>query len=70
MVNTIEELQDVESLWTVREVAARLGVCERSIHRWRKKGIIPSVKISQTRRFPPSEIEALIAAGGTLDQSR
>jgi predicted site-specific integrase-resolvase len=64
MVEKINELQGVESLWTVREVAARLGVCERSIHRWRKRGIIPSVKISQARRFPPSGIEALIAAGG------
>jgi excisionase family DNA binding protein len=47
---------------TMRELARMLGVSEKTVKLWRKRGAIPSVKIARTVRIPLDELEQRLAA--------
>jgi len=47
-----------EALWTVRDVAAYLGVPAKTIYTWRCQGIgPPGFRVGKHVRFRPSEVE-------------
>lgn len=50
-----------ETLLTSKQVATKLQVTVRTIERWRKKGVIPAIKInSKTVRFKENAISHLL----------
>jgi excisionase family DNA binding protein len=57
------------SLLTTLEVAEMLRVSPMTIHRWRKSGELPVVRIGSTVRFRASDIDALIARHTKKDDS-
>ena len=46
------------SLMTVKEMAARLQVKEKTIYAWASQGRIPCVKVNGVIRFDPGDIES------------
>ncbi len=48
-------------LLTVSELAAALGVSERTVYRWAKRGELPTVKFGNHIKFSPDAIGAAIA---------
>jgi excisionase family DNA binding protein len=48
-----------ERLWTVREVAARLGVCTSTIYKLCAQGRLAHVRVANAIRVPPIEVERL-----------
>ena len=53
-------LLEPQSLLTEPEMASHLRICRRQLHTWRKKGIIPYLKIGRTVRFRLSDVEAAL----------
>lgn len=47
-------------LLKVAEVAELLGVSRRTIYKWARSGVLPSVKIGGVLRFKPDAVTALI----------
>ena len=45
---------------TVKDVAQILGVHKLTIYAWCRSGVLPHVKIANTIRFNPVEIEQLL----------
>src|SRR6266849_4856193 len=50
-----------ERLLTVRQVAARLGVCAATVYKWTADGTLPHVRIVNVIRFRPADLAAIIA---------
>jgi excisionase family DNA binding protein len=46
------------TLLTVKDIAARLHVKEKTVYAWASQAKIPSIRINGVRRFYESEIEA------------
>jgi excisionase family DNA binding protein len=46
---------------TPKEVAEKLGVCLRSVHRWISTGQLPSKKLGECRRVPSNALDDLSA---------
>jgi predicted DNA-binding transcriptional regulator AlpA len=52
-----------ESLWTVKDVSAFLGVPVATIYQWRVRGEgPPAVKLGRHLRYVPSSVAAWVAA--------
>jgi excisionase family DNA binding protein len=49
-------------LLTAQEVAAKLGISDKTVYRHAKEGRIPYVRIQSSLRFRPSEIEDWLAS--------
>ena len=54
----------VQALLTVKEVAARLGVCRATAYRLIEQGGIPHIRVSNAIRVRPADLDAYIAQGG------
>ena len=51
-----------ESLWTLRDLRARLNLCDRATRNLVKKGLIPSIRLSgKALRFNPVQVEKALA---------
>jgi excisionase family DNA binding protein len=50
-----------ESLLTVKQLAARLGVCTATIYRLCDRGELPYVRVAQALRFVPIEVAEYMA---------
>lgn len=50
----------IQKYYTREEVAKMLKVDVRTIDRWRKMGLIKSIKIGKTRRFSEAQVLRLI----------
>jgi excisionase family DNA binding protein len=50
-----------ECLLTVTEVCEQLGISDRTLRRWRTQGILPTIKVCQTVRFRPSDVERALS---------
>lgn len=59
----IEPLGDDEGLWTTKQTADYMGVCESLLEqdRYRKRGL-PYVKFSKSVRYRPADVRAYIEA--------
>lgn len=57
--DSVEDLPD--ALWTVKQVAARLGVSTRTVKTLIALGDLRPIWIGGSRRFDPQAIEAYIA---------
>jgi excisionase family DNA binding protein len=51
-----------QSFWTVRQLATRLGISERSARDLVARGVIPSYKIGGSRRIDPADVPDALAA--------
>ena len=51
-----------EPLLTVRDAAARLGVCTRTVYELCEHGKLPHVRIGNAIRIAPAELDAFVAA--------
>jgi excisionase family DNA binding protein len=69
MKNCSVTKEEIPTLLSADELAARFQCDRMTIYRAAWKGEIPSVKIGNLRRFAPAAIQAMIEAGGTLDQT-
>lgn len=49
---------EVESLWTVDDVAGYLKVSKHTIYKWNEHGRIPALKIGGQLRFNPDAVRA------------
>ena len=47
-------------VWNYRQVAAALGVCERTVYTLAKTGQLRSIKVMGNVRFQKSEVEAYL----------
>jgi excisionase family DNA binding protein len=45
--------------YTPAQLAERFQVGERTIRRWAQQGLIPSIKVGRTVRFPVEAVEAM-----------
>jgi excisionase family DNA binding protein len=59
-----------ESLWTVKDVAAFVGLSVRWVHERTRRGEIPCYRLGTALRFDPQEIRAWVgkfhhSSGGT-----
>jgi excisionase family DNA binding protein len=54
-----------ERLLTVNEVCQQLGISDRTLRRWRTQGILAAIKVRQTVRFRPSDVERALSGGAT-----
>ena len=50
-----------QSLLTVKQLAAKLGVCTATIYRLCDRGELPHVRVAQAHRFVPMEVAAYMA---------
>jgi excisionase family DNA binding protein len=50
-----------ERLLTVREVAARLGVCRATVYAMVERGELPFIRVSNAVRFHPADLAATLA---------
>jgi excisionase family DNA binding protein len=50
-----------EKLLTVREVAARLGVCRATVYAMVERGELPAVRIGSVVRVHPADLVAYLA---------
>jgi excisionase family DNA binding protein len=69
-VRTTPTTADLVSYWggryrllRVREVAEQLGVCNATVYRLVEAGEIPHVRIVNSIRIRPDDLEAFMAAG-------
>lgn len=62
-MNTSHQDKGSESLLKKREVAARLGVCKRTIERLVATGKLAKVKVRGAVRFRMSEVLSLMNGG-------
>lgn len=53
---------EVQPFYTVKTLAQRLAVSERTIRNWVKEGRLVSYDFGDVRRFDPAEIDSFIAA--------
>lgn len=51
-----------EQLLTTREVSEMFGVSARTVNRWVKSGLLPSIVTAAGHRFHPSDVARLAAA--------
>lgn len=58
-----------EGLWTVKEVAAYLGVSESWVYQARRRGVLPAIKLGSRVRFHPDAIRAWARGQGAWAQS-
>jgi excisionase family DNA binding protein len=49
----------MEQMLTAEQVAAAFNVSRWTVYRWRKAGLLPSVKVGYVRRYRESDIRAL-----------
>jgi excisionase family DNA binding protein len=49
-------------LLSARQVAARLGVCTRTVYALTERGKLPHIRISNAIRIDPQDLDAFIAA--------
>ena len=54
------KLQDSTALLTKRELAAKFHVCIRTVDSWVNRKLIGYIKIGNSVRFTPSDVEAFI----------
>jgi len=54
-----------EPLWTVGEVAAYLGVTDRTVRTWQVQQQLPHLKIGGVVRFRPADVVAWAEAHAT-----
>ena len=52
-----------EALLSVRDVAARLGVCTATVYRLEAKGQLAHVRVLNAVRVAPRDLEAFIEGG-------
>jgi excisionase family DNA binding protein len=52
-------------LWSVKQVAARLGCCGQSVRRMVKSGRLPAVTTLAHLRFQPADVERLVDGEAT-----
>jgi excisionase family DNA binding protein len=55
-------------LLRVAEVAVRLGVCAATVYRLCESGALPHVRIVNSIRVRPADLDAFIATRATLDE--
>lgn len=49
-----------EALLTEADVAEMMGVTTHAVRKWRTRGLITFIRVGQTVRFEPAEVEAFI----------
>jgi excisionase family DNA binding protein len=49
-------MSNSDHLLTVAEMATRLNVCQKTIRNWASRGLIPTIRISKTVRFDPTDV--------------
>jgi RNA polymerase primary sigma factor len=68
---SLDALQAGQKIWTVEELAKRFDVAERTINRWRQKGLVARRYRFQSRLkvgFPNSTVERFLSKHGDLVQ--
>ena len=53
---------NVESLWSLKELAEYLNIAEKTVYSYAQKGQIPGFKIVGNWRFDPEDIKAWVEA--------
>ncbi len=60
------DVSEPKKLLSVRDLAQRLGLSERTVRRLRQRGELPrGIEIASVIRWRPEEIDAWLAAGGS-----
>ncbi len=63
-MTTLELLQARRGLLTAEELAALLNVSEKTVYRWSKSGVLPSVRIGTLVRFEPAAVSGWLRERG------
>jgi excisionase family DNA binding protein len=53
----------------IREAAKLLGVCERTVWKWGKEGIIPTVRVGRVTLYPVAELRAWLSQQASRQQA-
>lgn len=61
-------MQNIESWYSVQDVARHLGVSKESIYRWLERRQIPAHRVGRLWKFKPSEVDRWVM-DGKADQS-
>jgi excisionase family DNA binding protein len=70
-VSTAQRSDQPPGLLSVREVAAYLGVSERTVRRWEGEGRLVSLRLSTgTIRFTRAAVTSLIRGHGSANEQR
>ena len=57
---TLLTAADPSRMLTMQEAADRLGVTDRTIHTWTKRGLLPAFKIGAVVRYDPADLQRFI----------
>jgi len=49
----------MERMYKVQEVAEMFDVSNKTVYRWKNKGLISCIKVDRALRFPESEIQRI-----------
>lgn len=58
-----ERAEKEEKMLTAQEAGEMLGVCERTITRWRSVGYLKGVRVGGTTKYRRSDCRAILAQG-------
>ena len=59
----METLSQIESWFSVEEIAKHLGVSKETIYRWLEREKIPAHRIGKLWKFKPSEVDTWVRNG-------
>lgn len=58
-------MAELESWFSVEEIAKHLGVSKETIYRWLDRRAIPAHRIGKLWKFKPSEVDSWVMRGGS-----
>ena len=61
-------MTELESWFSVEEIARHLGVSKETIYRWLERETIPAHRMGKLWKFKPSEVDKWVMAGGASDE--
>lgn len=62
-VEARERAEREEKMLTAQEAGEMLGVCERTLYRWRRVGYIEGVRVGGAIKYRRSDCRAILASG-------
>lgn len=57
-----EDSKSLAKLFTIEEIAERVGVCDRTVRRWIKKKILVAHRFNGLMRISEADFQAFLAA--------
>lgn len=50
----------IEPMWSAAKIAAYMGVNVQTVYRWMWEGLLPTMKVGNTRRAKQSDVQRLV----------